>query len=796
MNLANRYYASLYLSLGLAVVALSYAEASLAIEVPFIGGLVTIALIFAYRVEGRWSLSLSNANLLGIGLFLFAGLWILFQIIRTNPDSLWKAIPWPTCLLPMLGPVLLMLIPAKLFRPKLIDDFWAMQALSLLTMALACTMNDDPFFAFLFGCWLITFIRSLLRFHHFAESEPHGQSSHLVEGSGRNRSEWRRSVGWAVLTGILGTLCFLITPRSTNQRWVLTETMRMETGLGGEGPVDLTRTGNLNVNREAVFKFDGVYPDGTPKLDLSPNIRFRSENLVEYQGGKWIRNPTLSVLQIYRRVRTVGLGDYLKPNETKLEVAKRILPDLGKDQFYLIFSQLTRDRMRPIQSDPVTWFPLLPPPLISVDSRSEPRWNGWIQSPEGAFNPITSHSSRDTWIQVCVPNASDLSSPMPLQMVGVSNQPNMERLLRLPNNLEKLKTHAMELLRGFVSSGRLPRQVLENLDPIKPRPNPVYHQEIARTFNEWFTRFGMFEYSLELDRQDRKLDPIEDFIFNTRKGHCERFATAMVLMLRAVGVPAQFILGYKGLEYLDEESSPGTYVIRQDLAHSWVEVLVPSKVIPDDDLPKDRIAYFQWYTLDPTPEVAAGEQAPVEDSNWLRDAPSRGLALIRDWIIGYNADIRAKLVQSVKAFFQQQIDDIQHGQLGYGWSVITIFLTVLFFVIRGILRRKPRDEAGISRLGAKKEASVPFLVQLLVQLDRLDCVPSSWETAQEFAVRAEARLHQEGLDAVASIPSEVAAGFYRIRFREEILPEEEVNELLESVEKLKAALDARLKTGA
>jgi transglutaminase-like putative cysteine protease len=79
---------------------------------------------------------------------------------------------------------------------------------------------------------------------------------------------------------------------------------------------------------------------------------------------------------------------------------------------------------------------------------------------------------------------------------------------------------------------------------------------------------------------------VADFLFNIRAGHCEYFATAMVLMLRARRIPARLVNGFQMGEYSDVS---GVYTVRQSDAHSWVEV------------------YFgqnHWVAFDPTP--AAG----------------------------------------------------------------------------------------------------------------------------------------------------------------------------------------------
>lgn len=93
-----------------------------------------------------------------------------------------------------------------------------------------------------------------------------------------------------------------------------------------------------------------------------------------------------------------------------------------------------------------------------------------------------------------------------------------------------------------------------------------------------------YTYSLDLTRSDMSTDPIADFLFNTRRGHCEYFASSMVVLLRNVGVPARLVTGFQMGEF---NALNSTYTVRQSDAHAWVEV------------------YFgglgRWVEFDPTP---------------------------------------------------------------------------------------------------------------------------------------------------------------------------------------------------
>jgi len=89
-----------------------------------------------------------------------------------------------------------------------------------------------------------------------------------------------------------------------------------------------------------------------------------------------------------------------------------------------------------------------------------------------------------------------------------------------------------------------------------------------------------FDYDLELTDAD---DPLAHFLFQSRSGHCELFASAMAILLRTRGVPARVVNGFR----VSEWNGLGDYwIIRQADAHAWVEVYFPAA---------------GWVEFDPTP---------------------------------------------------------------------------------------------------------------------------------------------------------------------------------------------------
>ncbi|HEY6877599.1 MAG TPA: DUF3488 and transglutaminase-like domain-containing protein, partial [Polyangiales bacterium] len=135
------------------------------------------------------------------------------------------------------------------------------------------------------------------------------------------------------------------------------------------------------------------------------------------------------------------------------------------------------------------------------------------------------------------------------------------RYLQLPAGHERLYTLARELT----------AQV----------PDPATK---AKRLLSYLRNEGRYQYSLQLPDVRGKL-PLEAFVLENKRGHCEYFSSALAIMLRAVGIPSRNVTGFAGGEF---NSYGGYYAVRQADAHSWVEALLPGR---------------GWVTMDPTPST-------------------------------------------------------------------------------------------------------------------------------------------------------------------------------------------------
>jgi transglutaminase-like putative cysteine protease len=184
-------------------------------------------------------------------------------------------------------------------------------------------------------------------------------------------------------------------------------------------------------------------------------------------------------------------------------------------------------------------------------------------------------------------------------------------------------------------------------------------------------------------------DTVDDFLFNTKRGFCEHYASSFVFLMRAAGVPARIVLGYQGGEY----NPAGSYwMVRQSDAHAWAEVWL-----------KDR----GWVRIDPTAAVAPqrveqgltssvgeGNAIPrltMDEPEWLRqtrlswDAMNNGW---NQWVLGYSQERQSQLLSWIAGH------DVSWKELTF---TLAAGIGILFLLLAAATLRQlgatPRDPA-------------------------------------------------------------------------------------------------------
>ncbi len=250
---------------------------------------------------------------------------------------------------------------------------------------------------------------------------------------------------------------------------------------------------------------------------------------------------------------------------------------------------------------------------------------------------------------------------------------------------------------------------------------------------------GDYHYSLEM--RAKGPDPLSDFLFNVRAGHCEYFATAMAVMLRTLRIPARVVNGFQTGEY---NAAADAYVVRQADAHSWVEV------------------YFSeadaWVTFDPTP--SDGRPAGTSGQGVLGAFHRYADALELFWIqhvVAYDRQGQRALARTISS----QINDYTQaasasadglgalfatwfggrggglsGALGYVASPLALAPASLLLVGIGLLwlRRKGRFARGSKRDGEEAARTiVEFYERMTAALNARGLARRADQTPLEFA---------------------------------------------------------------
>lgn len=191
-----------------------------------------------------------------------------------------------------------------------------------------------------------------------------------------------------------------------------------------------------------------------------------------------------------------------------------------------------------------------------------------------------------------------------------------------------------EILRGYLQLPTL-------LDPRIPRlaqqitVSAANNYDKASTIEQYLrTNFG---YTLQLSRTP-PADPLAEFLFERKQGHCEYFASAMAVMLRTLGIPARIVNGFRTGEFNDLTSE---YIVRAANAHSWVEAYFPG---------------YGWVSFDPTPGGIQEARAGWNRLTLYMDAMA---SFWREWVINFDVGHQQTLAQTTTRTGRQLVEDVR-----------------------------------------------------------------------------------------------------------------------------------------
>lgn len=821
---------SLYGMVGLASVMLAFAEGvgfPNALSLP-----LTLLALFVterwkiFRLPTRWANVLGLAAV-GLGVWEFGGENIEARLLS-------------------LAHVLVYLTWIVLFLEKSSRLYWAMCALATLHVAIGAVLTSSGLFGLMLFMYLAGAIWTLTIFTLDRSRLKFANAPHVGEGFGNsvpvemprasaletsaavndlNEFVWNRRsqltrgiqldpnlrwVSWpfissvaatAVLSAVIGSFFFVFTPRI----WVgnftaftdAPDTALRELRTGFAEEVQLGDIGQILESTHPVFEMrlideetrQPIAPeDFAAQLGLDEPL-FRGSVLGEYANGKW-------------RVGTTGRQeDGFRP----------VMPSPNE-------SNTVRQEFRLEPTESTVLFAMPPHVACRVENRNttvvERRLTSVLQlkdplSGRDRLNyVVSSRKPRDLFQQLPRGTQSNLTYRSERDYYCLLPSRGLNRLQELSKRIA-----------GSSSSG--------------PAAGDQSANEIARRLEAYLKNSGEFGYTLDMSIIDPTIDPIEDFLFNRKQGHCEYFASALALMLRAVQIPARLVSGFKGGDF---KPSTGYFIVQQRHAHVWVEAFLNR----------------QWTILDPTPASRSDSVKSLAPkgsffgkvSQFFSDAWSHHVVSLS--FADQNTSLYLPLKEWSSNFYdglREQLDAVSGGEAasrksGTGWTVLLTVAGVVL-VACGLFHAMSKAATTAAHGGVRwlPEPFRKFLSWLFPSVTASDetsdwrsrlrlwwttlicrwrgrpvpqsrrvefyerflqvCRTAGWQplptqTAQEFVRDAEPQWASRlGSNGTLKIPESVVAQFYRVRFGGESLSTEELEQLQRQLRQLETEFRRR-----
>jgi len=537
--------------------------------------LTSSALVFVFlravefKVNDRMvgQISLSTTTWNALVLIGFVGFWI---------DSVWISKE----LLPAGIHFLLILMVIKLFNLLSRRDHLHLHAISLVAILAAASLRTDLWYFPIFAAYLLIGVWTLLLFQ-LTKPRSRGANSVGALLPMPEAAEPQHQVtaqffwlanGLAAVTFVCTLIIFFIIPRVGAGFYQKGYGENIRTS-GFSNVVDLGAIGPIKRDPSVVMRVE--LPDRPVRE--AERLYMRGVAFDRYDGRSWANQfsrrqamdesiPGTFTLRRSRSQRTSEQGPTLRQNILLESLDTPVL-------FAVPFAETVSGRFLAVQSDPT-----------------------------GALYLPYPSSSR---IEYSVISRSIPATPADSEPQPVSYSDSFIRyFLQVPLQAERISALAREIVQAKHSS-----------------------YEKALAIQEYLSH--NYRYSLDAPLA-QQVHPLEEFLFSRKTGYCEHYATAMVIMLRTIDIPARLVTGFLATEWNEYGNY---YVVRQQDAHAWVEVYFPSS---------------GWIRMDPTP--ATGEEVGSAFQTW--QAMERLLDSIRlrwhRFVVQYSAADQVAVVRELK----------------------------------------------------------------------------------------------------------------------------------------------------
>jgi len=481
----------------------------------------------------------------------------------------------------------------RLFSLQRARDHYMLAVLSFLMVLAAAVLTIGSVFLFFFAFFLlvavVTFV--LMEMRHSVAGEPaHATDSSISSPGGASSrvtsSPQRMAYALLAIAPVLmlmilagSFLIFFLLPR-ISPRFLSAYTSTSDVSTGFSDRVQLGRIGQIQQSNSVVMHIE-IQND----LQGAYDLKWRGVALSTFDGRAWAN----SYDQVQLRPAADGsywLAPVAVPRDASAAAERTIrysvlMEPVGTNVFFLA------DRPLRLQGNFQQ---------VSIDS-------GGAAYNLDADHPINRYEGES---QLAEPDADSLR----LAPNFVPRERNIEPYLQLPSLDPRIPKLAEEIAAAA----------------------PDNYDKAIAVERYLSTRFV---YTLELPA-NRPEDPLANFLFVRKKGHCEYFASSMAVMLRTLRIPARIVTGFRGGEFND---LTGQYVIRASDAHSWVEAYFPGS---------------GWVSFDPTP---AG--IPPTRTGWSRmqlylDAAA---SFWREWVINYDVSHQRALGKTAANHSRHFLDE-------------------------------------------------------------------------------------------------------------------------------------------
>jgi hypothetical protein len=469
----------------------------------------------------------------------------------------------------------------RLFSARTTRDHLFLAMIAFANMLVSAILTVETAYLFFFVAFLLlgvaTFVGLELR-----RSAEGAVAPPLAPGTPAARRLTRAlgAASLAVTLGsmALGTLIFFVLPRFS-AGYLRGYNLQSALISGFDNNIELGHIGTIKKSSAVVMRARTTAP-----VALMHNVRWRGVALTTFDGKRWSNEETSRVIS----PQDAGGSVYVALNYPPKLISSR--ERNGRPLTYTVL-------LEPLGSNVL----FAPHKAIVLKGRFSPGLN---PSARGG-----GHVELDRTESIFSP----ASGATKLYYEGRSFVPDVP-----PARLRQAGTAYPEAdVRGALQLPPLDARIAELAREVT-RDAPTPYDQAAAI--ELYLK-NSFGYTLELNGQT-----LEYFLFTRRAGHCEYFASAMTVMLRALGVPSRVVNGFLPGEYNDVGED---WIVRASDAHSWVEVYFPG---------------YGWLTFDPTPPAD-----PVQRGLMGR------LALYWDWfelvwsewIINYDLAHQVTLSQNV-----------------------------------------------------------------------------------------------------------------------------------------------------